>query len=84
MKEQEPKNSGHTREVSVQRMQRTAMGPMLVDQTLRQAITHCWMMLPDDQKTPKNVEKEMTRLLTRALENLHEDAASFGFSDESA
>ena len=55
------------------------MGPMMVDQSLRQAITHCWMMLPDDQRTLENVENEMTRLLKRALGNMREDAASFGF-----
>jgi hypothetical protein len=63
------------------RSHRDMMGPMMVDQTLRQAIMHCWMMLPDDQRTPEKVEKEMTRLLKRALEDMREDAASFGFTN---
>jgi len=62
---------------------RDVMGPMMVDQTLRQAIMHCWMMLPDDQRTPEKVEKEMSRLLKRALEDMREDAASFGFTEDS-
>jgi hypothetical protein len=32
-----------------------------------------------DQKEPQ----KMTRLLKRALDNLHEDAASFGFTKDS-
>ena len=62
---------------------RGVMGPMMVDQSLRQAIMHCWMMLPDDQRTLDNVEKEMSRLLKRALEDMREDAASFGFTNTS-
>jgi len=60
---------------------RDVMGPMMVDHSLRQAIMHCWMMLPDDQRSSENVEREMTRLLKRALEDMREDAASFGFTD---
>ena len=59
--------------------QRNVMGPMMVDNSLRGAIMHCWMMLPEDQRSPENVEKEMMRLLKRALKDLREDASSFGF-----
>ena len=63
------------------RSHRAMIGPMMVDQSLRQAIMHCWMMLPEEQRTPENVEKEMMRLVKRALKDLHEDAASFGFPE---
>ena len=62
---------------------RDVMGPMMVDQSLRQAIMHCWMMLPDDQRTPEKVEEEMNRLLRRALKDMREDADSFGFTKSS-
>lgn len=65
--------------MSLGRSQRDLMGPMMVDQSLRQAIMHCWMMLPEDQRNPENVAKEMTRLLERALKDMREDASSFGF-----
>ncbi|MCB8981521.1 MAG: hypothetical protein H6657_29290 [Ardenticatenaceae bacterium] len=84
MTHQEPQKREPTSGLHLQRTQRDIMGPILVDQTLRQAIMHCWMMLPDDQRTPENVEKEMTRLLKRALDNLREDAASFGFTNDPA
>jgi len=74
-KDPEPMSGLH-----LERTQRSMMGPMMVDQFLRQAIMHCWMMLPDEQRTPENVEKVITRLLKRAMDNFHEDAASFGFT----
>ena len=33
------------------------------------------------KRTTANVEKEMNRLLKRALEDMHEDAASFGLTN---
>jgi hypothetical protein len=49
-----------------------------VDEVLRNAIHICWMMLPPDRKTVENLEKEMRRLLDRALQDLREDAEAFG------
>ncbi len=80
-KKESEQHSGPMSGLHLQRTQRGMMGPMMVDQALRQAIMHCWMMLPDDQRTPANVEREMNRLLKRALEDMHEDAASFGLTD---
>lgn len=54
---------------------------MMVDQTLRQAIMNCGMMLPEDKRTLAALEKEMYRLLKRAFEDTHEDAASFGLTN---
>jgi hypothetical protein len=53
-------------------------GPQVVDQQVRQAISMCWMMLPDDQKSVERVESEIQRIVARALKNLREDCQSFG------
>lgn len=57
---------------------RSMLGPMGADQAIRQAISTCWMMLPEDKKTIETVESEIRRLLDRALNDLKEDAQSFG------
>ncbi len=42
----------------------------------------CWMSLPKDKKTVGNVEKQIRRLVDRALENMYEDAGQFGFTED--
>lgn len=59
---------------------REMFGPLGVDQAIRQAITQCWMMLPESERSPERVEKEIRRLVQRALEDMKEDAVAFGFS----
>ena len=61
---------------------RDMMGPLMVDQAIRQAIQHCWMMLPEEERTAGKVGEEIIRLVQRALKDLREDAAAFGFSDK--
>ncbi len=61
---------------------RDMLGPQAVDQAIRQAISTCWMMLPDDKKNVASVEAEIRRVVDRALENLREDSRAFGISDE--
>ena len=53
-------------------------GPQQVDNQIRQAIQFCWMMLPADRKNVDGVEKEIRRLVDRALRDLREDYQSFG------
>ena len=62
------------------RSQRTLehMGPFHVDQMIRHAIQMCWMALPAAKKRVDDVEKEIRRILDRALRDLREDAESFG------
>jgi hypothetical protein len=60
------------------RMMREMMGPQAVDQLIRQAISACWTMLPDDRKTAAAVEQEIRRLVDRAFRDLKEDMAAFG------
>jgi hypothetical protein len=57
---------------------REMFGPGHVDQTVRSAIQACWMALPKERRTVEEVEKEIRRLVERALSNLREDVASFG------
>ena len=53
-------------------------GPGHVDQSVRSAIQACWMALPKERRNVEEVEKEIRRLVDRAIANLREDAASFG------
>ena len=55
-------------------------GPQQVDSQIRQAIQFCWMLLPADRKNVDGVEKEIRRLVDRALKDLREDSESFGLS----
>jgi hypothetical protein len=57
---------------------RDMFGPGHVDQTVRGAIQACWMALPKERRTVEEVEKEIRRLVERALSNLREDVAAFG------
>ena len=53
-------------------------GPGHVDRAIRQAIQACWMALPAERRTVDEVEKQIRRLVERALSNLREDQSSFG------
>jgi hypothetical protein len=61
---------------------RGMFGPQQVDQEIRQAITICWMMMPDDKKNPDAVAAEIRRIMERALASLKEDAKAFGIADD--
>jgi hypothetical protein len=61
---------------------RDMFGPQSVDQAIRQAISTCWMVLPDDKKNVACVEAEIRRIVDRALENLREDSKAFGIEGE--
>lgn len=60
------------------RRMRAMMGPQQVDQSIRQAIQFCWMALPPEQQTVDEVERQIRRLVDRALRDLREDAGQFG------
>jgi hypothetical protein len=59
---------------------RAMFGPMGADHAVRQAITTCWMMLPDDKKSIDVLETEIRRLVDRALKDLKEDTQAFGIT----
>jgi hypothetical protein len=71
-------SSGEGHEAAVDNV-REMMGPAAVDQMIRQAISHCWMILPPEKKNVESVSTEVRRVVERALTNLREDAESFGF-----
>jgi hypothetical protein len=57
---------------------RDMMGPGMVDQSIRHAISHCWMIMPEDRKTPERVAAEIRRIVERALKDFQDDATAFG------
>ena len=57
-------------------------GPGHGDQTIRQAIQVCWMALPKDKRNVEEVERQIRRLVDRALEDLQEDRGAFGRDDD--
>ena len=54
--------------------------PARVDQLVRQAIQFCWMMLPEDKKTVDELEKQLRRMVDRAIKDLREDFEAFGLT----
>lgn len=52
-----------------------------IDQMVRQAISTCWMILPAERQNVDEVEREIHRIVDRALLNLREDATSFGLPE---
>jgi hypothetical protein len=59
---------------------RDVLGPHAVDHMIRHAMSTCWMMLPEDQKTVAVLEREIRRLVDRALKDMREDMAAFSIS----
>ncbi len=57
---------------------RDVMGPFLADKSIRQAILHCWMILPEADRSAERLEQEILRLVQRALKDAKEDLATFG------
>lgn len=56
-------------------------GPGYVDTQIREAIRFCWLMLPRERRTVRDLKEEVRRLVERALEDIEEDAAVFGLTD---
>jgi hypothetical protein len=57
---------------------RSMMGPGYVDNSIRQSIQLCWMMLPAERKTLEALEQEYRRLVDRAFRDMKEDQKSLG------
>jgi hypothetical protein len=60
---------------------RAMFSPIQVDQTVRQGIQMCWMMLPEKGKSIDELEKQFRRIVERALKDLKEDAKAFGLPE---
>jgi hypothetical protein len=57
---------------------RSVLSPQAVDHQIRQAIQFCWLALPPEQQNVEEVEKQIRRVVDRALRDLRDDAESFG------
>jgi hypothetical protein len=77
--EESPVSQAHVVKLAADTSPREMMGPLMVDQIIRQAIQHCWMSLPGEERSPDRVEQEILRLVYRVLQDMREDAAAFGF-----
>ena len=53
------------------------LGPHAVDSQIRQALSLCWMLLPDDKRNVQSVKQEIQRIVNRIFEDLEEDEAAF-------
>jgi hypothetical protein len=53
-------------------------GPGQVDQSVRHAIQACWMALPKERRTSDELEKQVRRIVDRALKDFREDCEQFG------
>jgi hypothetical protein len=63
---------------AVEQQMADLFGPGQVDQTIRQAIHFCWMALPRDRKNAEELERQIRRIVERALRDFREDTAEFG------
>lgn len=52
-------------------------GPGHVDQSIRQAIQVCWMALPKEKRSVEEVERQIRRLVERALKDQRDDRDAF-------
>lgn len=69
-------SSGKSGEDSAARMAEM-FGPGHIDQMIRQGINFCWMALPKDRRTADEVEKQIRRMVDRALKDFREDQEQF-------
>ena len=63
-------------EESMRRMQEF-FSPSQVDQTVRQSLQMCWMMLPQEKRTVAEVESQFRRIVDRAIKDMHDDKDAF-------
>ena len=68
---------GANDEESFEKLSQT-FGPEHVDQSIRQAVEFCWMGLPKERRTADEVEKQIRRIVDRALRDFRDDRQAFG------
>jgi hypothetical protein len=59
---------------------REMFGPTQIDQQFRQAIHFCWMGMPKEKRNVDELERQIRRLVDRALRDIRDDFDQF-FSD---
>jgi hypothetical protein len=52
-------------------------GPGQIDHMIRQAVHFCWIGLPKEKRNADEVERQIRRLVDRALRDMREDFDSF-------
>ena len=52
-------------------------GPGQIDQMIRHGIHFCWMALPKDRRNAEELEKQIRRIVDRALNDFREDQEQF-------
>ena len=56
---------------------RDMFGPAQIDQQVRQASHFCWMSLPKEKRNVDELERQIRRLVDRALKDVREDFDEF-------
>jgi hypothetical protein len=56
---------------------RQFFGPLQIDRQIRQAIQFCWLGLPKEQQNVDEVERQIHRIVERALRDLRDDSGEF-------
>lgn len=56
---------------------RAMLGPGDVDQQVRAAVRFCWIGLPKEKRNMDELEREVRRLVDRALRDVREDFDAF-------
>ena len=69
-------NSGEGGEDAAKKMAEM-FGPGQIDQMIRQGIQFCWMALPKDRRNADELEKQVRRIVDRALNDFREDLEQF-------
>tara|TARA_R110001592_G_scaffold354651_2_gene654426 strand:+ start:1824 stop:2054 length:231 start_codon:yes stop_codon:yes gene_type:complete len=59
---------------------RDLFSPAQVDQSVRQALQLCWMLLPQEKRNIDELEQQFRRIVDRALKNMRDDDQAFGSS----
>ncbi|WP_417380080.1 hypothetical protein [Gimesia sp.] len=57
---------------------RDLFSPAQVDQSVRQALQLCWMLLPQEKRNIDELEQQFRRIVDRALKNMRDDDQAFG------
>jgi hypothetical protein len=56
---------------------REMFGPSQIDHFVRQAIQFCWMGLPKEKRNVDELERQIRRIVDRALRDVREDFDQF-------
>ncbi len=69
---------GSAAEEAGEKMDDVFFGPQHVDQSIRQAVQFCWLCLPKSKRNSAQLEKQIQRIVNRALRDFRKDLKAFG------